>query len=258
MKRNSCRGRRRPRGDPHARRRAARREPPTPKARSPSPCPAGASPPRPSSRSLADALPRGQPGRHRRAQGVRRRRLRHPDHRRPRRGQRPRHHHAEEPQELLHRTSDGGQLLDVSDVELPDGIGGADSVPGRRQAVRGAVPPGLVGAVLQQGTVRRGRRGLPRRLVDLGRLRRRRQAAHRADDRRAAFGTYQHSWQSTVQGFAHAQTGRRHCSSGDFGYLKPTTSGALACRIAGAQVDFATSTTNNLTYQGSSASSRPR
>ncbi|WP_166844458.1 ABC transporter substrate-binding protein [Isoptericola sp. BMS4] len=64
-----------------------------------------------------------------------------------------------------------------------------------------------------------------------------------------AEGTYQHSWQSTLQGFALAQTEGADLTSGDFGYLEPYYDRALALQDAGAQVDFGTMTTNSLTYQ---------
>ena len=50
---------------------------------------------------------------------------------------------------------DGGQLLDVSDVELPDGISGAASYEVDGDRVRGALPQRLVGPLLQQVPLRR-------------------------------------------------------------------------------------------------------
>jgi multiple sugar transport system substrate-binding protein len=64
-----------------------------------------------------------------------------------------------------------------------------------------------------------------------------------------AAGDYQHIWQSTVQGFALAQTPGAKLDSGDFGYLKPYYSRALDLQAAGAQPTFGTVTTNKLTYQ---------
>ena len=65
------------------------------------------------------------------------------------------------------RYASRGQLLDVTDVvdrADPDGkLAGLDALRRRRQVLRGALPPGLLGPVLQQGAVRRGRRRLPRR-----------------------------------------------------------------------------------------------
>jgi multiple sugar transport system substrate-binding protein len=62
-------------------------------------------------------------------------------------------------------------------------------------------------------------------------------------------GTYQHGWQSVVQGFALAQTEGADLGSGDYGYLEPFYERALDLQESGAQVDFGTVTTNSLTYQ---------
>lgn len=64
-----------------------------------------------------------------------------------------------------------------------------------------------------------------------------------------ALGTYQHTWQSLVQGFANAQSPKADILSGDFSYLKPYYERALAMQDAGAQVSYGTVTTNSLTYQ---------
>ncbi|WIM98527.1 extracellular solute-binding protein [Actinoplanes oblitus] len=64
-----------------------------------------------------------------------------------------------------------------------------------------------------------------------------------------ALGVYQHVWQSTLQGFALAQTPGADLSSGDFGYLKPYYTRAVDLQKAGAQVSLGDATTNNLTYQ---------
>jgi multiple sugar transport system substrate-binding protein len=64
-----------------------------------------------------------------------------------------------------------------------------------------------------------------------------------------AVGDYQHIWQSTVQGFALAQTPSAKLTSGDFGYLKPYYDRALALQNADAQPNFGTVSTNKLTYQ---------
>jgi multiple sugar transport system substrate-binding protein len=65
----------------------------------------------------------------------------------------------------------------------------------------------------------------------------------------AATGDYQHTWQSTVQGFAQAQTPNADLTSGDFSYLKPYYQRALDLQSAGAQPSYGTATTNKLTYQ---------
>lgn len=64
-----------------------------------------------------------------------------------------------------------------------------------------------------------------------------------------ALGTYQHTWQSTSQGPALAQTAGASLDSGDFAFLKPYYQTALDLQAAGAQVNFGDATTNSLTYQ---------
>jgi multiple sugar transport system substrate-binding protein len=64
-----------------------------------------------------------------------------------------------------------------------------------------------------------------------------------------ALGDYQHTWQSTLQGFALAQSPGAKLDSGDFSYLKPYYTRALDLQNAGAQVKFGDATTNTLTYQ---------
>jgi multiple sugar transport system substrate-binding protein len=64
-----------------------------------------------------------------------------------------------------------------------------------------------------------------------------------------ARGAYQHTWQSTIQGFALAQTAGATLDKGDFGFLKPYYTRAVELQKAGAQVSFGDATTNNLTYQ---------
>jgi multiple sugar transport system substrate-binding protein len=64
-----------------------------------------------------------------------------------------------------------------------------------------------------------------------------------------AVGTYEHTWQSTVQGFALAQSPNANLTSGDFSYLKPYYQRALDLQNAGAQPKLGTATTNKLTYQ---------
>ncbi|WP_430788687.1 extracellular solute-binding protein [Actinoplanes sp. G11-F43] len=64
-----------------------------------------------------------------------------------------------------------------------------------------------------------------------------------------ALGAYQHTWQSTAQGFALAQTAGASLDTGDFAFLKPYYETALDLQTAGAQVSFGDATTNSLTYQ---------
>ncbi|RPF22713.1 ABC transporter substrate-binding protein [Myceligenerans xiligouense] len=62
-------------------------------------------------------------------------------------------------------------------------------------------------------------------------------------------GAYLHSWQSTVQGFALAQTEGATLDSGDFGFLAPYYERQLAMQDEGSQPTYATVTTNELAYQ---------
>ena len=64
-----------------------------------------------------------------------------------------------------------------------------------------------------------------------------------------AKGTYEHSWQSTVQGFALAQTPGAQIDSGDFSWAKPYYQRALDLQNSGAQETLGSITTNKLGYQ---------
>lgn len=70
-----------------------------------------------------------------------------------------------------------------------------------------------------------------------------------ADTDTPATGAYQHEWQSTVQGFATAQTPDVDFASGDWDYMVPYYERTLELQDEGALVDYGTLTTNNLTYQ---------
>lgn len=63
-------------------------------------------------------------------------------------------------------------------------------------------------------------------------------------------GSYQHTWQSTLQGFALAQTPGADLLSGDFDYLTGYYDNAIALQDSGAQTDYSEASTNGLTYQG--------
>ena len=65
----------------------------------------------------------------------------------------------------------------------------------------------------------------------------------------AAKGAYLHRWQSTVQGFASAQSDT-DVLEGDYEYMEPFYDNVLALQDAGDQIDFNTSAANQLTYQG--------
>ncbi|WP_194409987.1 ABC transporter substrate-binding protein [Microbacterium cremeum] len=146
---------------------------------------------------------------------------------------------------------DGGQLLDVSDVELPDGISGASSyeVDGAAYAVPYRNDSWVLfynKALFDQAGVEHpdgswtwddyseAAAALTEGLSAAG---------------SAAKGAYLHRWQSTVQGFANAQTGS-DILEGDYEYMEPFYDDVLALQTAGDQVDFNTSSANQLTYQG--------
>jgi multiple sugar transport system substrate-binding protein len=146
---------------------------------------------------------------------------------------------------------EGGQLLDVSDVKLPDGIGGADSykVDGKSYAVPYRQDSWVLfynkdlfdaaGVDYPDGSwtwddYASTAAELTSKLKGAG---------------SAALGAYQHNWQSTVQGFANGQTGS-DILKGDYGYLKPYYERVLKMQDEGSQVDFNTAKANQLTYQG--------
>jgi len=67
-------------------------------------------------------------------------------------------------------------------------------------------------------------------------------------------GTYEHSWQSTLQGFANAQKGDNTNPngayfSGDYSYMTDYYNRALDLQDSGAQIPLGDITTNKLTYQ---------
>jgi multiple sugar transport system substrate-binding protein len=65
-----------------------------------------------------------------------------------------------------------------------------------------------------------------------------------------ALGTYLHTWQSVVQGFAQAQTPGADLTSGkDYSYLKPYYQRALELQDKGAALSYGTATTNKTAYQ---------
>ncbi|WP_120493841.1 ABC transporter substrate-binding protein [Microbacterium phyllosphaerae] len=140
---------------------------------------------------------------------------------------------------------EGGQLLDVSDVALPDGISGADSYEVDGAAY--AVPYRQDSWVLFYNKALFEAAGVAEPdgswtwddYAD----------AAEALTTDASKGTYLHRWQSTVQGFANAQTDTS-VLDGDFSNMKDYYDNTLALQDAGDEVDFNTSTANQLTYQG--------
>jgi len=140
---------------------------------------------------------------------------------------------------------EGGQLLDVSDVKLPDGIGGADSYKVDGKAY--AVPYRQDAWVLYYNKALFDAAGVDH--PDGSWTWDDYDAAAEKLSGDAAKGSYMHRWQSVVQGFANAQTGS-DILKGGFDYMKPYYERVLALQDEGAQVDFNTSSANQLTYQG--------
>lgn len=147
---------------------------------------------------------------------------------------------------------EGGQLLDVSDVELPEGIGGASSYEVDGTAY--AVPYRQDSWVLYYNKALFDEAGIDypdgswtwddyaSTAVEL--------ESKLAEAGSAATGAYQHGWQSTVQGFATAQSDGADLLSGDYEYFAPYYERVLELQDAGAQVGYNTVTANQLTYQG--------
>ncbi|REJ06837.1 extracellular solute-binding protein [Microbacterium bovistercoris] len=140
---------------------------------------------------------------------------------------------------------EGGQLLDVSDVKLPDGIGGADSYKVDGKAY--AVPYRQDSWVLYYNKTLFDAAGVAQP-----------DGSWTWDDyadaaakltKGDAKGAYLHRWQSTVQGFANAQDDVSPLD-GEYEHMKPYYERALKMQEEGSQVDFNTSSANQLTYQG--------
>lgn len=140
---------------------------------------------------------------------------------------------------------EGGQLMDVSDVKLPDGISGADSykVDGKSYAVPYRQDSWVLfynKDLFTKADVKAPDGSWTWDDYD---------AAAKALTKGDKKGTYLHRWQSAVQGFANAQTGT-DILKGDFSNMKPYYERTLALQKAGYQIDFNTSNANQLTYQG--------
>jgi len=141
---------------------------------------------------------------------------------------------------------EGGQLLDVSDVEVPDGIGGTSSyeIDGTAYGVPYRQDRWVLfynKALFEAAGVDEPDGSWTWDDYD--------EAAVALSKAGASKGTYQHRWQSTVQGFANAQEDA-DILDGDYGYLEGFYDRVLKLQDEGAQVDFNTSSANQLTYQG--------
>ena len=143
---------------------------------------------------------------------------------------------------------EGGQLLDVSDVELPDGISGADSY--KVDGTAYATPYRNDSWVLYYNKALFDAAGVDYpdgswTWDDYA------DAAAELKAGGAPFGAYQHRWQSVVQGFANAQeTQGEGVLSGEYDYMAPFYDRVLDLQNSGAIIDFNTSSANQLTYQG--------
>ncbi|QHC67854.1 extracellular solute-binding protein [Rathayibacter oskolensis] len=145
----------------------------------------------------------------------------------------------------------GGQLMDVSDVALPDGIGGAEAY--EVDDTQWAVPYRQDSWVLfynkdlfdQAGVAYPDGSWTWDDYADNAEALKTALAAAGSP----AAGTYEHSWQSTVQGFANAQAPDVDILDGDYGYLEEYYDRALALQEAGAQAEYNTVVANKLTYQ---------
>ncbi|PWD50672.1 sugar ABC transporter substrate-binding protein [Serinibacter arcticus] len=148
---------------------------------------------------------------------------------------------------------DGGQLLDVSDVagELSDDLAGLDAyevdgatyaVPYRQDAWYLYYDVDL----FEQAGVPVPTEAITWEEYDALAVELTEKLAAAGSD---AKGTYQHSWQSTVQGFATAQADGADLLSGEWDYFVPYYERAVALQTEGAQENLGAITTNSLTYQ---------
>ncbi len=145
----------------------------------------------------------------------------------------------------------GGQLLDVSDVKLPKGIGGVSSykIDGKTYAVPYRQDSWVLyydkdlfdkaGVSYPDGSWTWG---------DYADAATQLQAGLKSAGV-SATGTYAHGWQSTLQGFANAQAPHGGILTGKYEYLKPYYTRSLALQASGAQVPFNDISANKLTYQ---------
>jgi multiple sugar transport system substrate-binding protein len=145
----------------------------------------------------------------------------------------------------------GGQLLDVSDVKLPKGINGASSykVDGKTYATPYRIDSWVLyydkdlfdkaGVDYPDGTWT---------WDDYADAATKLQSGLKAAGV-AATGTYQHSWQSAIQGFANSQAPKGGILTGKYDYFKSYYNRVLDLQASGAQVPFNDISANKLTYQ---------
>lgn len=147
----------------------------------------------------------------------------------------------------------GNQLLDVSDVALPDGIGGTDSY--KVDGMQYATPYRQDSWVIYYNKDLFKAAGVDEpngtwTWDDYAETAKKVTAGLRAAGNDKAFGAYQHGWQSIVQGFANAQTPGADILAGKFDQFTPYYERALKMQDEGSQIDFNTRQANQLTYQG--------
>ncbi|MEL5990895.1 extracellular solute-binding protein [Microbacterium phosphatis] len=143
---------------------------------------------------------------------------------------------------------EGGQLMDVSDVELPDGIGGVDSY--KIDDVAYATPYRQDSWVLYYNKDLFAQAGVEEpdgswTWDDFYAA-----AAELKGKIGEALPIYNHGWQSVVQGFANNQDTGDGILSGDYGYFAPYYEDVLSAEADGLKVPYNTVTANKLTYQG--------
>jgi len=139
----------------------------------------------------------------------------------------------------------GGQLLDVSDIEIPDSVSGAKSY--EVDGTQYGTPYRQDSWVLFYNKDLFDAAGVdyPDGSWTWDDYDEAAKALTTADH----YGTYEHRWQSTTQGFASAQEDG-DIFSGDFEYFADSYERRLAREAEGDQIDFATSSANSPTYQG--------
>lgn len=139
---------------------------------------------------------------------------------------------------------DSEQLLDVSDIEIPEGVSGASSY--EVDGAQYAVPYRQDSWVLFYNKALFDAAGAdyPDGSWTWDDFDTAAEALTTADH----YGAYEHRWQSTTQGFANAQWDG-DIFSGDYSYMSELYERRLAREDAGYQMDFAESTANSATYQ---------
>lgn len=149
----------------------------------------------------------------------------------------------------------GGALLDVSDVKLPSGIGGANSyvIDGKSYAVPYRQDSWVL--FYNKDLFDKAKVAYPDgswTWADYMNAAAKLEAGLKAAGS-SATAAYQHTWQSTTQGLANAQSagaaGGANILSGNYAYMQPYYQDVLKLQSEGAQPSFNTATADKLTYQ---------